>query len=79
MKSGNLNFLEPSGPLQACNGTALPLPFSWFYYKEICYHVRSHERKKCHILLTIDIIAVYILLIIKLQFKMVSQNLLHLN
>jgi hypothetical protein len=26
MKSGNLNFREPSGPLQACNGTALPLP-----------------------------------------------------
>ena len=26
MKSGNLNFLEPSGPLQACKGTALPLP-----------------------------------------------------
>jgi hypothetical protein len=26
-KSGNLNFLEPSGPIQACNGTALPLPF----------------------------------------------------
>jgi hypothetical protein len=26
MKSGNLNFLETSGPLQACNGTALPLP-----------------------------------------------------
>jgi hypothetical protein len=25
MKSGNLNFLEPSGPLQTCNGTALPL------------------------------------------------------
>jgi hypothetical protein len=25
MKSGNLNFLEPSGPLEACNGTALPL------------------------------------------------------
>jgi len=25
MKSGNLNFLKPSGPLQACNGTALPL------------------------------------------------------
>jgi hypothetical protein len=23
MKSGNINFLEPSGPLQACNGTAL--------------------------------------------------------
>ena len=26
MKSGNLNFLGPFGPLQACNGTALPLP-----------------------------------------------------
>jgi len=25
MKSGNLNFLEPSGSLQACNGTALPV------------------------------------------------------
>jgi hypothetical protein len=25
MKSGNFNLLEPSGPLQACNGTALPL------------------------------------------------------
>ena len=24
MKSGNLNFLEPSGPHQACNGFALP-------------------------------------------------------
>ena len=22
--SGNLNFLEPSGPVQACNGTDLP-------------------------------------------------------
>ena len=27
MKPGNLNFLEPSGPLQAFNGTALPSPF----------------------------------------------------
>ena len=26
MKSGNPNFLLLSGPLQACNGTALPLP-----------------------------------------------------
>ena len=25
MKSGELNFLEPYGPLQACNGTTLPL------------------------------------------------------
>ena len=25
MKSGNLNFLKPYGPLQVCKGTALPL------------------------------------------------------
>jgi hypothetical protein len=28
MKSGKLNFLECSGPLQACNGTALPSYFN---------------------------------------------------
>ena len=31
MKSGNLNFLEPSGPLQACNGTALPYIYIYIY------------------------------------------------
>ena len=31
MKSGNLNFLEPSGPLQAYNGTALPFTFIYVY------------------------------------------------
>jgi hypothetical protein len=25
LKSGNLNLLEPSGPLKACNGIVLPL------------------------------------------------------
>jgi len=28
LKYGNLNLLEPSGPVQACNGIALPLPFN---------------------------------------------------
>jgi len=32
-KSGNLNFLEPSGPVQACNGTAFPLPYIILYTK----------------------------------------------
>ena len=31
-KSGNLKFLEPSGPLQACNGTDLPLPLPLLPY-----------------------------------------------
>jgi len=26
VKSGSLNCLEPSGPVQACTGIALPLP-----------------------------------------------------
>ena len=28
LKSGNLNLLEPSGPVQACNGIALPFFFN---------------------------------------------------
>jgi hypothetical protein len=34
MKSGNLNFVEPSGTLQACNGTDL-------YKKQSVLHSRS--------------------------------------
>jgi len=26
LKSGSLSLLKPSGPVQVCNGTALPLP-----------------------------------------------------
>jgi hypothetical protein len=26
LRSGSFNLLEPSGPIQACNGIALPLP-----------------------------------------------------
>jgi len=33
LKSGSLNLLEPSGPVQACNGIALPLPLT--LYKEV--------------------------------------------
>jgi len=32
-KSGNLNFLEHSGPVQACNGTALPFMLRPYYAK----------------------------------------------
>jgi hypothetical protein len=30
LKSGSLNLLEPSGPVKACNGIALPLPLPVF-------------------------------------------------
>jgi hypothetical protein len=52
MYSGNLNFLEPSGPLQACNGTALTLlrinilrincAPSWFYLQ---YYTGMHGQQ----------------------------------
>ena len=31
LKSGSFNLLEPSGPVQACNGIALPLPFVFVF------------------------------------------------
>ena len=37
MKSGNLNFLKPSGPLQACNGTDFD-----FIYRN-CHNVLSSK------------------------------------
>ena len=41
-KSGNLNFLEPSGPVQACNGTALPLvPILFTFYIQVCYSLKK--------------------------------------
>jgi hypothetical protein len=33
IKSGNLNFLEHSVPLQACKGTALPLPLKYVKWR----------------------------------------------
>jgi hypothetical protein len=39
MKPGNLNFLEPSGPLQACNGTAkIVLKFLAYYVIQTFRH-----------------------------------------
>jgi len=37
MTSGNLNFLEPSGLLQAFNGTALPLPLPYVKFYILYY------------------------------------------
>ena len=41
MKFGNLNFLEPSGPLQALNGTALPLLLQF-----ICVLLTNNKKKQ---------------------------------
>jgi len=38
LKSGSLNLLEPSGPVEACNGIALPLPLPLYYDARIHEH-----------------------------------------
>jgi hypothetical protein len=35
MKFGNLRLLENSGPVQACNGTALPLDFTFICKEDL--------------------------------------------
>jgi hypothetical protein len=51
MKSGNLNFLEHSGPLQACNGNALPSPLPYdgknVYYSLVEISMKHVELKTC--------------------------------
>jgi len=44
MKSGNPNFLEPSEPLQPCNGTALPSFVSWKYSVEVVFMTSMKEQ-----------------------------------
>ena len=42
MKSGNLNFLEPSEPRQASNGTALPLNICALYMFTLHDYITMH-------------------------------------
>jgi len=46
MKSGKFNFLEPSGSLLACNGTALrlPLPYIPFSAFALPFSIKEYER-----------------------------------
>jgi len=44
MKSGNLKFLEPSGPFQTCNGTALPF-YILYVYIYTHTHIDLHVKK----------------------------------
>jgi hypothetical protein len=51
MQSGNLNFLEPSGPLRACNGTALPFFYLYVLNENVkntiyVLHRRASEIKQ---------------------------------
>jgi hypothetical protein len=43
LESDSLNLLEPSGPVQAGNGVALPLPYNDIYVKSF---IRSLEHNR---------------------------------
>jgi hypothetical protein len=45
LKSGSLNLLEPSGPVQAYNGIDLPLPLPFTNTLEDCLETRSWRVK----------------------------------
>ena len=47
MKSGNLNFLEPSGPLHSWNGTVLPFLFTLWKNSVPCVRV-EHKSSSDH-------------------------------
>jgi hypothetical protein len=57
MKSGNLNFLEPSGALQACNGLLYLLPFIFdlaqFFLEWEMFRTKVVEKIKTHILCSV--------------------------
>ena len=42
LKSGSLKLLEPSGPVQACNGTALTLQLTLVDDREI-WHIQIQQ------------------------------------
>ena len=44
-KSGSLSLLQPCWPVQACNGTALPLPFTHFCKRLSQPHSHSAVRR----------------------------------
>jgi len=54
MKSGNLNFLEPSGPLQACNGTALP-----YHFGQKPVHDTIFNTKMTYDVLTLTVVPIW--------------------
>ena len=78
MKSGNLNFLEPSGPLRACNGTALPSYIFTFMIisrnKQPEYVMLSHGNNNYAIALQRSVIRMYVLLSNFLRAKFHKAN-----
>jgi len=68
-KSGNLNFLEPSGPPQACNGNALPyFTTSAIFYSIAIYFILFH----CSVLYYSNSILFYSIMLYSILFHSIS-------
>jgi len=61
MISGNLNFLEPSGPLQACNGTALDALIYQIYLWNKTLHVSDSSSAHHQEFFTVHTAIVYVI------------------
>ena len=59
MKSGNFNFLEPPGPLQACNGT--DLPFRCCVIKSLLCLAISNRRCASDYSITVTLVLMWII------------------
>ena len=46
LKSGSLNLLEPSGPVQTCNGIALPFMYHIMYKNELFLSFLERRNRK---------------------------------
>jgi hypothetical protein len=46
LKTGSLNLQEASGPVQACNGIALPLVFTVYNVPHVSAFSESHHQEK---------------------------------
>jgi len=65
LKSGSLTLLEPSGPVQACNGIVLPVPF--IYLDQNLGHLETTNLYK-----NTDIKKIYFM--VRLMSKSVVKN-----
>jgi len=55
LKSGSLSLLEPSGPVQACNGIALPLPYLIAFSLQHWLHQGASMFRNTHIACLISV------------------------
>ena len=75
MKSGNLNFLESSGPLQACNGTNLPyLRWDFFRIHMLWICVLNHPTKCGYIILVYGAASLMFLFLLNSHINLSSTN-----